>query len=529
MATYHASVKVGPRGKAASHAAYLAREGKYADLRSGEVLELAESGNMPTWAANAPAYFWHAADAHERANGNAYREFELALPRELTPDQRADLVRSFVAQELGERHAYTFAIHNPIAALDGGEQPHAHVMFSDRKRDGIERDPEQYFRRYNAKVPERGGCQKEQGSTAATQSERYAERKEQLIALRARWAESTNAHLEQHGHSARVDHRSLVERGIDRTPEPHFGGRGVRELVYRGDVSRLLEQRRAEGELERAQVEVRTSMLDLSGDLSAARRDRDQRTAEDTAMVRETAERDRLAHLPAAALREEIQRLRPPPLDVAVAARPEVVSMQRLVAELDAQQQASRQAVETAGRESEQWAAAHSTRTRLHELGVVNSPYLAERVAAYDAGTVALVSLRSQREVAEAAAARVRETARREVAQAQAPVLAAVGVLEDLYQAKLKAERVAAEQAREREARVKTFTDLAAKRERGAYGYADAGRAWQALGEGLRDVVDAYNRQGPEGRARGQDHLRGEQGQAWLAQALPARDRGMER
>ena len=279
MATYHASVKVGPRGKAASHAAYLAREGKYADLRSGEVLELAENGNMPKWAANSPAYFWHADDAHERANGNAYREFELALPRELSPDQRADLVRSFVAQELGERHAYTFAIHNPIAALDGGEQPHAHVMFSDRKRDGIERDPEQYFRRYNAKVPERGGCQKEQGSTAATQSERYAERKEQLIALRARWAESTNAHLAQHGHGARVDHRSLAERGIDRTPEPHFGGRGVRELVYRGDVSRLLEQRRAEGELERAQSEVRTSMLDLSGDLSAARRDRDQRSA----------------------------------------------------------------------------------------------------------------------------------------------------------------------------------------------------------------------------------------------------------
>jgi hypothetical protein len=279
MATYHASVKVGPRGKAASHAAYLAREGKYADLRSGEVLELAESGNMPKWAANSPRYFWQAADTHERANGNAYREFELALPRELTPQQRADLVREFVAQELGERHAYTFAIHNPIAALDGGEQPHAHVMFSDRKRDGIERDPEQYFRRYNARVPERGGCQKEQGSTAATQPERFAERKEQLIALRARWAERTNASLAQHGHVARVDHRSLAERGIERPPERHFGGRGVREMVSRGEVTALLAHRRAEGELARAQSVVRTTLLDLSGDVSAARHDRDQRSA----------------------------------------------------------------------------------------------------------------------------------------------------------------------------------------------------------------------------------------------------------
>jgi len=30
-----------------------------------------------------PAAFWRAADSFERENGNTYREFELALPREL--------------------------------------------------------------------------------------------------------------------------------------------------------------------------------------------------------------------------------------------------------------------------------------------------------------------------------------------------------------------------------------------------------------------------------------------------------------
>ena len=277
---------------------------------------------------------------------------------------------------------------------------------------------------------------------------------------------------------------------------------------------------------------VARSVLDLSGDLAVAKAARDALQVEAAARSRataETAERDRRAQMPAAALREEIQRLRPPRLEEAVAARPEVASMERIVAELDAQQQAHRRAVEVAGRESEAWAAAHPMRTHLHELGLTTSPYLAERVAAYDAGTAALASLRSQREVAEAAAARVRETARREVAQAQAPVLAAVGVLEDLYQAKLTSERVAAEQAREREARVKTFTDLAVKRERGVYGYVDAGRAWQALGKEVREAVDAYNRQGAAGRAREQDRLRTAPGQAWLAQAMPARGRAMER
>jgi hypothetical protein len=45
-------------------------------------------------------------------------------------------------------------------ASDGKEQPHVHLMFSDRQQDGIERGPEQFSKRYNAKNPERGGAQK---------------------------------------------------------------------------------------------------------------------------------------------------------------------------------------------------------------------------------------------------------------------------------------------------------------------------------------------------------------------------------
>ncbi len=83
---------------------------------------------------------------------------EIALPRELKPSQRADLVRAFVHQEIGELHAYQWAIHTPLAA-DGGEQPHVHLMFSERQMDGIDRDPGE-FKRYNAKSPEKGGARK---------------------------------------------------------------------------------------------------------------------------------------------------------------------------------------------------------------------------------------------------------------------------------------------------------------------------------------------------------------------------------
>ncbi|MDO1890685.1 MobA/MobL family protein, partial [Escherichia coli] len=79
-----------------------------------------------------------------------YRELEIALPRELTPEQRLELGPDFVRQEAVERRACSFAIHNPIASIAGGEKPHAHLMMSQRVNDGIERTPEQYFRRYNA-------------------------------------------------------------------------------------------------------------------------------------------------------------------------------------------------------------------------------------------------------------------------------------------------------------------------------------------------------------------------------------------
>lgn len=283
MASYHLTAKIGAKGKATAHAAYISREGKYSDGKRYEDLEAKDSGNMPKWAEQNPAHFWNAADEHERANGSAYREIEVALPRELTLDQRRELVEDFVRQELGDQHAYQWAIHTPKAALEGGEQPHAHIMYSERRMDGIERDPAQLFKRYNAKNPERGGAQKASGGKAR------GEMKDELLLTRQRWADIQNAHLERHGHVARVDHRSLADQGIDRAPEKHLGGAGVRAMADR-DLSALLERRAAEGEHERAQRSV-SSIIDLSGDLSAAKAERTRQ--QDAARQRDEAERTR--------------------------------------------------------------------------------------------------------------------------------------------------------------------------------------------------------------------------------------------
>jgi len=214
MAIARLSVKVGKVGKASPHAAYISRIGKYADrLAHGELLEATATGNLPAWAQHDPLLFWQAADQHERSNGSTYREHEMALPRELSPSQRKALVEDWIKQEIGANHVYQYAIHNPTAA-DGKEQPHVHLMFSERQLDGIERDPAQFFKRYNGKHPERGGARK------ANTGIQPAERKAQLKAQRSRWASRVNDHLKRAGIDVQIDMRSHAEQGIDKVPEP---------------------------------------------------------------------------------------------------------------------------------------------------------------------------------------------------------------------------------------------------------------------------------------------------------------------
>ena len=282
MASCHCTVKVGGKGKAAAHSSYIVREGKYSGRDRYEDLEATASGNMPEWAAHNAAHFWNAADEYERANGATYREIEVALPRELTAEQRRELVEYFIKQEIGENHAYQWAIHTPKAALEKGEQPHAHIMYSERTIDGIDRDPDQYFKRYNGKSPGKGGCKKDSAGTD-----------ERLQATRQRWADVQNTHLERHGHDARVDHRSLKDQGIDREPEKHLGGLGVRK-TNQNDISALLERRAAEGEQERARREV--SLIDLSGDLKRAKEERTDQQEAALALAAQAMEKFKAKH-----------------------------------------------------------------------------------------------------------------------------------------------------------------------------------------------------------------------------------------
>lgn len=368
MAIARLSMKVGKAGKAARHAAYLARTGEYANrLDRGERLAAVEAGNMPAWAKHNPQLFWAAADAHERKNGTTYREMELALPRELSTEQQMELVREWVAQEIGDRHAYQWAIHVPIAA-DGGEQPHAHLMFCERQADGIERDPETYFKRYNARAPEKGGARKGYGPRAG-ETLTHAERREELKALRARWEIAANGALERAGQEARISMASYRDRGMCRTPEKkqlpsQWRGAG------RGQV---IEFRQARAEAQAA----RRELLELVPDVRA-----------EVIKFERGGRSSKLEQMPLATLREYVAKVAPRPLAERVAALPDVQAAEvrhragvDALRALRAEAEQERRKQEQAAAFEAEYRAANAWRVRLHDTGVQAVRKLAEAQA----------------------------------------------------------------------------------------------------------------------------------------------------
>ena len=176
------SVRVGKKGKALPHSQYIAKLGKFA--KDSDQVEYQTWGNMPTWIQQNGAtnlqLFWEMADLYERKNGSVYREHIISLPRECSVEQRVDLVCDWIENEIQDKYPYQAVIHNKIG-LDGGEQPHLHLMFNERLNDGIYRPAEQLFKRYNSKYPSQGGAKKDNTGLPPW------ERKTQIKNLRERW------------------------------------------------------------------------------------------------------------------------------------------------------------------------------------------------------------------------------------------------------------------------------------------------------------------------------------------------------
>ena len=212
VSIYHLSVKTISRsaGRSATAAAAYRSGSEIVDAMTGEVhdyrhkagvlhSELVLPDGAPSWASDR-SQLWNAAEqAEKRKNSTVAREFELALPDELSHSERVRLARDF-AGELVAKHrcAASVDVHAPGKEGDSRNH-HAHLLLSTRRLgpDG-----------FGEKTRELDD--KKSGSQLVTE-------------WRARFAELTNERLAQAGSSARVDHRSLEAQGIDRAPTVHMG------------------------------------------------------------------------------------------------------------------------------------------------------------------------------------------------------------------------------------------------------------------------------------------------------------------
>ena len=236
MAIFHLHTHTASRSggaSAAASAAYILRLGKYS--KTGlDACVFSLAANMPPWAAGPSQQldYWRSADLHERLNARLFKSIEFALPqKELSHDQRVALAREFcnrVARtDAGEPLPFLMAIH-----AGNGNNSHCHLMVSERVLDGHDRMPETWFSRAapRGKKPDSGGARKTSDLKP----------REWLLATRELLARLTNEALAAADFSARVDHRSLVEQGIDRKPGSHLGPAGAARL-RRGVHSRRAE------------------------------------------------------------------------------------------------------------------------------------------------------------------------------------------------------------------------------------------------------------------------------------------------
>ena len=231
MAIFHLSVKTISRstGRSATAAAAYRSGVEITDEQTGEIhdyrrkagvesVELFLPASAPEWATDR-AKLWNAAEQSEkRKNSTVAREFEVALPSELTTDQRRELAHDF-ARELVKRHGFAVdvAIHAP--GKDGdSKNHHAHILCTTRKLTA-------------------------EGFTEKTRElDDRATGTAEVTHWREQWARLTNSALERAGHAERIDHRTLEAQGIDRDAGVHLGPTAT-AIERRGEVSEKTQHR----------------------------------------------------------------------------------------------------------------------------------------------------------------------------------------------------------------------------------------------------------------------------------------------
>lgn len=231
MAIFHMSfsnISAGKLRGAVASAAYRSGE-KLFDDKEGRSYFYARSvmpesfiltpKNAPKWA-NDRQKLWNEVEKKDRkANSRYAKEFNVALPVELTNEEQKALITKFVQETFVDKGMVAdVAIHR-----DHEENPHAHVMLTNRP---FNPDGSWGLKSKTQYVLDKNGKQ------LLTKNGNPKQRKIWLVdwdkpgkveEWRHAWAEEVNSLFQAKGMPERISEKSYEEQGIEKTPTKHEG------------------------------------------------------------------------------------------------------------------------------------------------------------------------------------------------------------------------------------------------------------------------------------------------------------------
>lgn len=231
MAIFHMSfsnINAGKGRSAIASAAYRSGE-KLFDDKEGRSYFYARSvmpesfiltpENAPEWASDRQK-LWNEVEKKDRkANSRYAKEFNVALPVELTNEEQKALITKFVQETFVDKGMVAdVAIHR-----DHEENPHAHVMLTNRP---FNPDGSWGLKSKTQYILDKNGKQ------LLTKNGNPKQRKIWLVdwdkpgkveEWRTAWANEVNSLFQAKGMPERISEKSYEEQGIEKTPTKHEG------------------------------------------------------------------------------------------------------------------------------------------------------------------------------------------------------------------------------------------------------------------------------------------------------------------
>lgn len=176
--------------------------------------------NAPEWGSDREKLWNEVERKDRRANSRYAKEFNVALPVELSEDEQKELLTKYVQENfVDEGMVADVAIHR-----DHPDNPHAHVMLTNRP---FNPDGTWGLKSKRENILDENGNKTYTGNSRFPRSRKVWlvdwDKKEKITEWRHNWAASVNQVLEQKNIPDRISEKSFIEQGIDDTPTQHEG------------------------------------------------------------------------------------------------------------------------------------------------------------------------------------------------------------------------------------------------------------------------------------------------------------------